>query len=96
MLSTISHSKEMTGVGKNITGFLTTMFPLIHCSMSSRMSQKKNSDLPQPLYNPEVSPSDSTLFPKFKVSLKGCSVETAEEIQENWWERKKMTLELFY
>jgi len=77
----------MTGVGKNITGFLTTMFPLIHCSMSSRMSpspppKKKNSELSQPFYNPEVSPSDSTLFPKFNVSLKGCSVETAEEIQE--------------
>jgi hypothetical protein len=78
----------MTGVGKNKTGFLTTVFPLIHCSMSSKMSpthpppQKKKSELSQPLYNPEVSPPDSTLFPKFKVSLKGCSVETAEEIQE--------------
>jgi len=64
MLSTISPAKEMTGVGKNITGFLTTVFPLIHCSMSSRMShKKKKSELSQPLYNPEVSPSDSTLFP---------------------------------
>lgn len=43
---------------------------------------KKISEFPQPLYNPEASPSDSTLFPKFKLSLKGCSVETAEEIQE--------------
>jgi hypothetical protein len=43
---------------------------------------KKISELPQLLYNLEVSPSDSTLFPKFKVSLKGCSGETAEEIQE--------------
>jgi hypothetical protein len=64
MLSIISHSKEMTGVGKNIPGFLTTMFPLIHCSMSNRMSQKKISELPQPLYKPEVSPR---LYPVPKV-----------------------------
>jgi hypothetical protein len=42
----------------------------------------KISELPQPLYNPDVSPSYSILFPEFKVSLKGHSVETAEKIQE--------------
>ena len=38
--------------------------------------------VPQPPYNPDLSPCDFWLFPKQKEKLGGCRYETIEEIKE--------------
>jgi hypothetical protein len=36
---------------------------------------------PHPLYSPDLAPCDFFLFPKIKLKLKGCQIDTNEEIQ---------------
>jgi len=52
---------------------------LIH----SYLAKHQTSVMPRSPYSPELVIADFFLFPKFKITLKGCCFQTIEEIQEN-------------
>jgi hypothetical protein len=52
---------------------------LIH----SYLAKNQTSVVPHPPYSRDLAPADFFLFPKLKTTLKGCCLQTVEEIREN-------------
>ena len=46
------------------------------------LTKHETTVVPQPPYSPDFAPADFFLFPKLKSSLKGCRVQTVQEIEE--------------
>jgi hypothetical protein len=45
------------------------------------LAKKSITKLDQPLYSPDLAPSDFWLFPKLKNALKGCRFDDISDIQ---------------
>ena len=68
--------------GKTAGFFTVTMLTHTRHSLSRSALQKQNSSRFSATLQPWSLPADLFLFPKFKVSLKGCQFEPVEEVQE--------------
>ena len=66
------------------SGFcITITHRATHCLLCSNSSPRKAFVIIQPLYSPDLAPSDFWLFPTLKVGLKGTRFTTMEDIKLN-------------
>jgi hypothetical protein len=62
---------------------MMTMLPVnTAISVKDVLTKRGIAVVPKPTYSPDLSPCDFILFPKLKFHLKGCHVETVDNIKK--------------